>query len=595
MADPIPSVDEYTGSVPIRKQRANFSGNTADALAFTLASLPVKWNASIAAINNLIPEIMAAAQAASLVNFLGRWEDLTSSLPGPPTDPASCYHSGQIWTQLDPIADPTVEEPGISTKWGLLDARRGVETVSSAVDITLTPSSKTVQRITMTAAEKMVSLPDATALVPGEYFDVYNEGTHRFGMPDYDGAFVCSIDGLGFARITLVDNSTASGTWKASDGSDLLLVRLQTVINDGASSYLTGTKFEPTTVLISWAETGHAYAQVLTWVPGTPEITKSNKLEIYVGPASHLSSCTMTPTVGIIAYTDADSDGKICAVTYTSGTNTLALTDTHEFKDAATIADKILAPIYPHATTGRIGLMYRDTVASGGTYIHAQILSWNGATIEPHVAEQASADQNYACQNFSADVVDGTVDAGTMFLSYSLGGASQIKVYKITYGSGTTITFVAPVVVASTYVTESSLVVLDSDYFVIAYIHKIPTTNTPHQLKITLYSSALAVKKEIELGSNVSTQSLDIRSLSLYDSDTLLLAADPIRQGNTVIYKIKAVGATSGRNVVLKVVSVIDIGYISSSYKNLISLNNGAVFTHVGASSFVTAERVEVG
>lgn len=59
----------------------------------------------------------AAISASSFTGFKGDW----SSLSGPLQMPASVTHRGQVWVLLEPIADVTAEQPGVSSKWRAYD------------------------------------------------------------------------------------------------------------------------------------------------------------------------------------------------------------------------------------------------------------------------------------------------------------------------------------------------------------------------------------------------------------------------------------------------------------------------------------------
>lgn len=58
----------------------------------------------------------SAAAAAAFANFRGVWSTLSG-----PLQVASVSHKGKIWHLLEPIADVTAEEPGVSSKWVAYD------------------------------------------------------------------------------------------------------------------------------------------------------------------------------------------------------------------------------------------------------------------------------------------------------------------------------------------------------------------------------------------------------------------------------------------------------------------------------------------
>ena len=589
MTTPVLPVPVYTGGVAIRGQKTNFSLYTAQQLTYE-STLAVNMNASISGINALIPEIEAAANAASLSNFVGLYSSLTGAL----NVPASAYHLNQIWTLTEYVADVTLEVPGTSSKWVIpTNLRTGVDTTTSAADVTLTYASKTVQYLSMTAAEKFVVLPDVAVLQNGDFFDFFNDGAFKYGVKDSTGVFIAAIDVKGFGRITRVGDS-----WRASDGADLILARVQTILNSVNSDYINACKLTSTTVLVAWAEATKGLATVLTWASGTPAITESNQLEISATTIAGVSGCRMTDTVGIIGYVDTDQDGKICAVTYTPGTNTLALTDTHEFKDTAAFSTAFplaVVPIYPHATDGKIGVMYYNSATDAGAHTYVQVLDWNGSTIESNTAEQKS-DFGAASSDYSADVLEGTISTATMILSANVSGTTRLK--KISWTGGNTLAYTSAGVIG-TYGVISSVRAVSADYFVVAYFQGTLTTVLPMELIVALYDSSLTLKKSLYLGTCVGYQYMDKNSFAKIDSSTFLLAVDPFKSGQTTIYKIKVVGSSVFRDCVLSLESKTDIGRTGTTYanKNLVGLDEaGALFIRNGGNSnYIYADRIEVG
>lgn len=59
----------------------------------------------------------AEVAAMSSTNFKGDWAGLSGSL----TPPASVAHLGRTWNLLEPIANVTTEQPGVSAKWRAYD------------------------------------------------------------------------------------------------------------------------------------------------------------------------------------------------------------------------------------------------------------------------------------------------------------------------------------------------------------------------------------------------------------------------------------------------------------------------------------------
>lgn len=111
----------------------------------------------------------------------------------------------------DPSLDPT--------NWALLTktANGGSDTTSSAIDISLSSTAGRLQIITMTAANKKVTLPAATALVKGSsIFVIRNAGNYRFAIRNNAAAFLCWLNPGQIISFGCSDISTAAGVWTLS-------------------------------------------------------------------------------------------------------------------------------------------------------------------------------------------------------------------------------------------------------------------------------------------------------------------------------------------------------------------------------------------
>ena len=589
MVDQIQSVSDYTGGVAIRKQKTNFSEYTAQFLTFLVGFIP-ELKTSIAGMNNLIPAIEAAAQAASIVNYAGLWSGLTGALP----IPASTYHQNAVWMLLESLADVAAEEPGTSLKWVLVGGGRiGVDTVSSAADVTLTSSSKQIQRLSMTLPGLFANLPDATTLKNGEFFDFFNDGIYRHGINDATGIFKASIEAKGYGKLTLLDNSAPAGVWKATDGADLIMARLKTVINAVQSDWITSCKLTATSVFAAWKDGANSkgIAQVFTFVPGTPVINESNEVEFSATAVSYLSTSRMTDTVPILAYSDADMDGRIAALTHTPGTNTLSLTYTYEFKDASTVQDKTVNTIYSNETDGKIGLTYK---VSAQANLYSQVLNWTGSSITPNTAETALVVGSEPI-GIRTDVLSGSIDTAELAILYGFDSGAS-KVHRVTWATGT-ISYSSSVFIGSGSGELGCIRALNADYFVTAY--RYISGNQYYSTFLALYSSSLIRLRTIRLISNYQGDTaIYPNQLTALDSENLSFVVSPNKDSEATVYKIKAIGAASSADCVFRIESKTDIGRIGSafSYQNLTGMDaNGALYIHQGDNGYLNVDRIEIG
>ena len=586
MTTPVLLVPVYTGGVAIRGQKTNFSLYTAQQLTYE-STLAVNMNASISGINALIPEIEAAANAASLSNFVGLYSSLTGALDAP----ASAYHLNQIWTLTEYVADVTLEVPGTSSKWVIpTNLRTGVDITTSAVDVTLTYASKTVQYLSMTSSEKFVILPSAIELQEGAFFDFFNNGAFRCGVKNSAGGFIGSIEAQGSGRITLIDNSTTAGTWRASDGADVLFSRLATVTNAVSSTSLSSVKLNATTILVAWRTGTKGQAQILTWVSATPEIVASNVLDFYASTPSNVqfSTCRMTDTVGIIGFVDVDGDGQVCAVTYTPGTNTLAAAYTYEFKNSTTISSLAIVPIYEHESSGKIGVLYNNTDVS--TSMYGQVLNWTGSEITSNTAETSTASGHPI--NISATVLSGSEDAAVILSSFSISSVTRFN--KLTWSTGNTLTFSSPAILAN-YGDFSSVRAVNSTYAVI--VSQIAQVATVANLGLRAYlvGADLAVYQVLDITDSLTATVLTSEALTVIDVSNLLFVFESVA-GYPYLCKIKITGTPGDSSCFLKIESQIFHKKLNTGNRAVVALDAyGAIHIEKNGSGYVTANRIEVG
>jgi len=117
MTTPILPVPVYTGGVPIRGQKTNFSTYTAQQLTYE-ATLAANMNASISGINALIPDIENAATVALIAqgaaNFKGYWSAATGAASVGWTYYHAVTGTSGWWSVAVALSDVTVSEPAVA-------------------------------------------------------------------------------------------------------------------------------------------------------------------------------------------------------------------------------------------------------------------------------------------------------------------------------------------------------------------------------------------------------------------------------------------------------------------------------------------------
>ncbi len=85
---------------------------------------------------------------------------------------------------------------------------------SGGSNIVLTSSSNRVQNVSMTAADKSVSLPDATTMeLGGPHFTIYNKGPYSFEIKTNGGYSIAYSNPGDTYEFSLISKSTVNGLW----------------------------------------------------------------------------------------------------------------------------------------------------------------------------------------------------------------------------------------------------------------------------------------------------------------------------------------------------------------------------------------------
>jgi hypothetical protein len=483
-------------------------------------------------------------------------------------------------TGLVSVASGVVSIANITTK-------AEADTSSGAVDVTLTSASNRVQKITITAADKYVNLPDATGLYKGaDTYVIINDGDYRFGIKDNSGGFIASVAPHSQGRLSLLDNSTAAGTWKASSPADLIMNTLKTECNTDASDYIASCALSATELFVAWGGTGaDGFCAVLTF---GATITVSNILEFDTTQANFISCDAISATVVAVAYSGTDSDGYIAAITW-DGTDTLTVTDTYEFKDADTITNTNVHVI----TSALVFVAYQNT----NKYTVVQVLSWDGANFGSTTAESTLGGiVRYYPK--TAKISGDATDAKFVLLH---SGAAITSVFSaiITWNSSTGFAIGSDTSTVGS-VNSSGYhmpVVIDSTYFMVAGMK---SADSGISLNMVLCSiSGTTITNKRYLFSDQHDFSYAPIGGFLFDSDTVFLFTSEKNYEN-YLYKIKVVGAADTKDCILQIQNKIPIGFNAEAIMqygdtSLLSGSNAAiVYRNALASNYLYAEKVEI-
>lgn len=189
-------------------------------------------------------------------------------------------------------------------------ANGGANTVSSAVDVTLTASSGRAQNVTITAGGRSVILPSAITIGKGyPVFAVKNSGVHPFDIKKNGGAFVCRLNPGQTAVLGCSDNSTTAGVW-IPFGADLEGIyrgNNSEVLNAVDSRAISVAMLSATKAIAVYRDnaTGFLNAVVLNYgaASGTP---------VALNAESSTNTCivALTSTQAVVAYTTSTNSKK---------------------------------------------------------------------------------------------------------------------------------------------------------------------------------------------------------------------------------------------------------------------------------------------
>lgn len=187
----------------------------------------------------------------------------------------------------------------------------GGTSVTSAVDITLTSSSAQSQKITVTAADKRVILPDATTMQKGGIaFYLGNDAGYIFSVVTSTGLPIAQVSTYASLALMLIDNSTADGVWLPVTGwSKYALVTQDTtdVLSGGSVSAVSCMVSDTAGVVSYRKSTGRAFVRAFTFNPTTYAFTWGTEVQVDATASTQTinSIFRLTDTTFFAGYADS--------------------------------------------------------------------------------------------------------------------------------------------------------------------------------------------------------------------------------------------------------------------------------------------------
>ena len=313
------TITEQITSSPTSPTRGSTTyANQGDAFLLYISGMSTELNAWAAEVNAVKVEIDAAGVGGDATTLNGATAlDLI---------PEQAGNAGKYLTT-----------DGASTSWCDVDVSGssnagGAITHVSGVNITLTKTATKVQNIYMTAENLYLTLPDATTLSEGFLYLVNNEGDFPFSIKNNADEYQHQIDVGDCYLISLIDNSTSTGTWICKGFSTIAKTTTDptgTFDNSKAgeiecfasssTSSISATKLSATKVIVCYCDVGNndkGTACILTIIgtkitAGTPVIFAETK-------ADYISTTALTDSSAIVCYNDSSNNkGSSCFLTIT--------------------------------------------------------------------------------------------------------------------------------------------------------------------------------------------------------------------------------------------------------------------------------------
>lgn len=258
----------------------------------TLSELPV-WGSAANALGAEVEVNAANAEAAAGALADAKWVSGTTYAEGDvrwsPNDHLNYRRKNNGAGTTDPSLD--------LTNWVLLTKTNagGSDTTSGAVDIALTFTSGRLQIISMTAANKKVTLPVATVLQKGApVFVIKNSGLYKFAVRDNDGNFLANVRPDQVIALHCSDISTAEGLWSVSgqDVEQTYVGNTAEVINATASQYIDVAMLTSLKAICAYqGASNYLEAVILNYdsASGTPVVVNA-EASLYISIAAQTSS-----------------------------------------------------------------------------------------------------------------------------------------------------------------------------------------------------------------------------------------------------------------------------------------------------------------
>lgn len=465
--------------------------------------------------------------AAAAANYKGLWSALTGAL----NMPASVSYNGNYWALNTNLADVTAATPGVSASWQPLNIGAGGATeTSSAVDITLTAASYRVQAVAMTAADKYVTLPNATTLATGgEVFVVKNTGALVFCVRDSAGTLLTAINPGQMAFLYLSNASASAGVWAVGTGSATALA--QTIyqataltVNAVASTHVSVTQMSATQAIACWSGAS-GYLNCCTLNIAGNVVTAGSVLVVNAVSSAYISVAAVSATQAVVTYAGTTSYVNACTLNVSGTTIT----------NGAVLVVNAVASTYT-AVAAMSATQCIVTYSGTTSYTQACTLNISGTTLTNGTVLSVNAiNSSFQCIT--------PLSSTQALIAYSGGGVLYACTLNV---SGTTLTNGTELSLTNTGSNFPALAAISSTQAVIAYTG--PTAMFPLNARTLNVSGTTVTAGAILVQPTTPVQSV-FSSLKKISANKLALlnSVDALGSGATYGARAQILGLTDGQ------------------------------------------------
>lgn len=416
----------------------------------------------------------------------------------------------------NPISSPLQWGPPVAVPNADLG---GAESTTSSGDIILTSLSKRLQIVSITAAGKKITLPDATTVATGSpLFVIKNIGNFPFDVHNSNGVYLFTLPDRSSVILSCSDNTIVSGVWNADgDGLKVISPESPIVLNALASTNVSVEKLSDTSFILVYEETvlNRARGQVINI--GSPDgvvttLTAEN--------TANTTISVLSATQILVSFRGSTNTPKVLIVDYAGNALT---TNAAVEASAVTTGQKT----YVNRLTDTSAILSYDSGGSLAITSHVITVAASTPTVNTGVVTITAT--------ISAPVRASTITATKCFVMAQSTSGLTCRLFTI---SGTTITNVGGKFILSS-VTPGPIGQVDSEYMG-GDIVLVSSVGPNDSGNLVLFSMDISGDTPLILDrwTGPSSAGSSISALKIIDANTAIVLWASVNKGGHFISKV---------------------------------------------------------